>query len=393
VSSLSSSSVLTSNRTFDIISRLSQSDLESFPPPPRDFEDRRILTFRSGKGGDPAPNARRGQKKNGPGFGGHGGSVILRSCAQLESLAELPESNDISADPGGDGHGYSRGLHGRDKIIRVPLGTIIRERIRTDKKTPEGRSIHAPKFIYQFLTAGESFQVCEGGVGGLGPSTFKKGDGRKGTHGERKSIELELRLLSDCALIGAPNSGKTSIVSALTSANIRIGPEPYSTRRPHIGTLQFRDGLAIKIADLPGITYGDASDKQRGIRILRHMWRSKLLLYCVDMSSDIDAFEQLETLRKEILEFDQNRFPRKEFIIGTKCDMLQRDTLMKLDSLFYRVNSNIGPEVPVVGTSARFGLGVDRLVKTIRDTLYPTQLVLGSTPRFEPQQAAPDKLR
>jgi GTP-binding protein len=366
------------SRTTDLMNRLVTKDTESFPLLIRDFEDRRRITFRSGKGGNPAPNTVRGQRTNGPAFGGHGGSIILRGSEKLESLVELPKNDMISADAGGDGSGTSRGIHARDRVIEVPLGTIVRERVKTDRKTSEGRTIYAPRYLYQFLRDGDSIVLCNGGKGGVAPVTFKKGDGRKGSNGEKKSVDLELRILNDCALLGIPNSGKSSIISSLTSTLTRIGPEPYSTTRPHLGTLQFRDGLSVKLLDLPGIAEGAAGDKQRGIRVLRHTYRSRLLIYCIDISnSELDPFSQLELLRKEVGEFDAKNFEsRKELVIATKCDMLHRDTLVNLDSLYYRIRSRIGEHVPVVGTSARFGLGINRLVHHIRQQLFPDAIDL-----------------
>ena len=357
------------------MSRVVDNDCESFPLIEREFVDRRRITFRSGKGGNPAPKSVRGQKLNGPGFGGHGGSVILKASSKVENLAILPEDETISARNGGDGEGFSRGLHATDLVIDLPLGTIVRERIKSDRKTPEGRTIYAPRFLYQFLKDGETLVVCSGGKGGVAPETFKKADGRKGANGERKSLDLELRLLNDCALLGLPNAGKTSILSSLTSSLTRIGPEPYSTTRPHLGTLQFKDGLIVKLLDLPGINRGDSTDKSRGLRILRHTYRSKLLLYCIDVASDVDAFEQLEVLREEVKKFDPENFRgRKEMIVATKCDNLHKDSLIKLDSLFFRARARIGDQLPVVGTSARFGLGINRLVQLVRKSLYPDDL-------------------
>lgn len=374
--STAANSASSNTRTTALINRLVSSDSESFPLLQRDFVDRRRITLRSGKGGDPAPNVVRGQKTNGPAFGGHGGSVILRGCSKTESLVDLPTTDTISAAAGTDGQGTSRGIHGRDQIIDVPLGTIVRERVKTSYKTDEGRTIHSPKFVYQFLRDGDSFVLCHGGKGGVAPLTFKKGDGRKGAVGEKKSVDLELRLVNDACLLGIPNSGKSSIISSLTSTMTRIGPEPYSTTRPHLGTLHYRDGLSVKLLDLPGIVEGSSQDKERGVRILRHTYRSRLVLYCVDISNhEVDPFLQLDLLREEVKAFDPKHFDdRKELVIATKCDMLHKDTLINLDSLYFRVLSRIGDHVPVVGTSARFGLGIDRLVHQIRQLLYPSEL-------------------
>ena len=386
VESVPSGRLGSSSRTTALLDRLVHSDTESFALLHRDFVDRRRILFRSGKGGDPAPNAVRGQKTTGPAFGGHGGSLILRGCSKTESLVDLPTTDTISADSGGDGKGTSRGIHGRDQIVDVPLGTIVRERVKTSLKTDEGRTIYSPKFVYQFLRDGDSFILCHGGKGGVGPLTFKKGDGRKGATGEKKSVDLELRLVNDACLLGIPNSGKSSIISSLTSTMTRIGPEPYSTTRPHLGTLQFRDGLSVKLLDLPGIVEGSSVDKERGIRVLRHTYRSKLLLYCVDISNEeIDPYLQLELLREEVKKFDPKYFDEKrELVIATKCDMLHKDTLINLDSLYFKVLSRIGDHVPVLGTSARFGLGINRLVHQIRQLLYPTAIGL-ARPRLPVQ--------
>lgn len=356
-------------RTTAMITGLTFPDSESFRPPERDFEDRRQILFRSGKGGNPAPNTVRGQKTNGPAFGGHGGSVYLRSNSKLESLASLPMESVLSADAGGDGLKYSRGIHARDLVVDVPVGTIVRERVKTDKTTIEGRRIFAPKFVYQFLRDKDEFLLCEGGKGGVAPLTFKKGDGRVGLNGEKKSIDLELRLVNDVSLIGVANSGKSSIISSLTSACTQIGPEPYTTSRPHFGTLQYRDGLVVSILDLPAIAQGAVSDKTHGMRVLRHVYRSKLILYCVDMSKG-DAFEQLEVLHTE-LHSDKRADLRSELIVATKCDKANSEDL---DSLFNKAQARWG--IGVVGTSARFGVGIPRLVNTIREILHGQALAL-----------------
>ena len=361
-----------SGKTTDMIKRIVFSESDSFRPPQRDFEDRRRILFRSGKGGNPAPDTVRGQKKNGPAFGGHGGSVYLRASAKLESLSELPSSPVLSADVGGDGNKYSRGIHARDLVVEVPLGTIVRERVKTGQLTAEGRGIYAPRFVYQFLKDRDEFLLCQGGPGGLAPLTFKKGDGRKGAPGVRKSIDLELRLVNDIALIGVPNSGKSSIISALTCASTQIGPEPYTTTRPHLGTLRFRDGQSVRIVDLPGVSKNDATDKLRGMRILRHAWRSKLIMYCVNISSE-DPFSEIEMLREELKMYDSKN-ERKEVIIATKCDLLHNNENWTeiLDSLAFKSMARWG--VPVIGTSARFGLGIRPLVAEIRATLFPQSL-------------------
>lgn len=356
-------------------------DTESFPRPQKPFVDRMWVECKAGNGGNPAPNACRKQPNApqvGPAYGGHGGSVFLKATHLIESFINVPP--DIKANHGGDGGEKGRGLHGKDFCLQVPVGTIVRERVYSGERNAEGRRLFLPNFRYQFLRSDDTYQVARGGIGGLGPISFKKGDGRVGTPGERTRLELELRLINDCALVGQPNAGKTSLVAALSRAHTRIGPEEFSTTRPHVGVLRFRDRVEIRLCDLPGLKQGAHEDKSMGRRILRHTYRSRILCFVVDVArgerSEIDALEEVEMLRREAIMFDPLNAQKPWMVVGTKCDMLHRDALFHLDSLHFRLRARHGVDVPVVGTSSRFGLGLTRLVQTMRQLLYPDTLEL-----------------
>mmetsp|Transcript_7358 Transcript_7358/g.15753 ORF Transcript_7358/g.15753 Transcript_7358/m.15753 type:complete len:218 (+) Transcript_7358:1-654(+) len=163
----------------------------------------------------------------------------------------------------------------------------------------------------------------------------------------------------------------------MSRAYARWGPEEYSTTRPHTGVIHFRDGVDIRVTDLPGIYEGANEDITKGRRVLRQTYRAKVLCYVLDMSnSDMftggrDAVADLEMLRKETNAYTEFNEAKPWMVIGTKCDMLHRDTLFNLDSLHFRTKARYGTDVPVVGTSARFGLGIERVVSTIRQLLYP----------------------
>eukprot|EP00439_Symbiodinium_sp_Y106_P073050 s678_g13.t1 len=367
-------------------------DVESFPRLQKPFVDRIWLSAKAGNGGSPAPNAnRRPHLPTGPGYGGHGGNVILKATTQIESFLDVPEK--INAEHGGDGHDSSRGKSGKDYVLQVPLGTIIRERVFSGERTPEGRRIFLPQFRYQFLRHEDTYIVAKGGTGGIGPKSFKKGDSRRPTHGQRARLELELRLMNDAALVGMPNAGKTSLLAALSRAHTRIGPEEFSTTRPHVGVIKFRDRVEIRLCDLPGLSEGAHEDKLMGRRILRHMYRSRALAFVVNVargeSSEHDVLAEVEMLREEAIRFEPLNAEKPWMVIGTKCDLLHRDPLFHLDSLFYRLRARYGAEVPVVGTSSRFGLGLTRTVRILRQLIYPDMLEarprLGADPELQRQ--------
>lgn len=260
----------------------------------------------------------------------------------------------------------------------MPLGTIVRERVYSGHKTEEGRRIFIPQFRYQFLRHDDVFLVAQGGIGGVGPISFKKNDSRRGTPGVRSRLELELRLLTDAALLGKPNAGKTSLLAAMSRAHTRIGPEEFSTTRPHVGSITFRDRVEVRVCDLPGLAAGAHEDKTMGRRILRHTYRARVLVFTVDVArgeqSENDVLEEVEMLRREACLFDPLNAEKPWMVVGTKCDMLHKDALFHLDSLYFRLRARYGFEVPVVGTSSRFGLGLTRLVRTIRQLLFPDML-------------------
>lgn len=360
---------------------LSEADAESFPRPQKPFVDRMWIEVKAGNGGNPAPNAIRKQPnapQKGPAYGGHGASVYLRATHLIESFLNVPP--EIKASHGGDGGDMGRGLHGKDYCLQVPVGTIIREKVYFGERNADGRRLFLPQFRYQFLRSHDTFQVARGGIGGIGPQSFKKHDGRVGTPGSRVRIELELRLLNDCAFVGKPNAGKTSLLAALSRAHTRIGPEEFSTTRPHVGVVRFRDRVEIRLCDLPGLNAGAHEDKEMGRRILRHTYRSRVLCFVVNVArgenSEMDVLEEVEMLRREAILFDPLNAQKPWMVVGTKCDMLHRDALFHLDSLHFRLRARHGVDVPVVGTSSRFGLGLTRLLQTIRQLLYPDTLEL-----------------
>lgn len=367
----------------DVVEALSVDDTESYPPQQRPFIDRVWLKCKGGNGGNPAPYALRqialGSDRpvpKGPGYGGHGGSVFLKCTHLIESLLNVPRI--VKAKDGGDGKKSTRGLHADDYCLQVPVGTIVREHVYTGQKTDTFKRILVPQFRYQFLRSEDTFLVAKGGIGGIGPQSFKKHDGRPGTPGQTSRIELELRIVNDVALVGMPNAGKTALLASLSRAHTRIGPEVYSTTRPHVGVIRYRDRVEVRVCDLPGVEAGAHEDKKMGRRILRHTYRSRALAFVVDMARgekpETDTLDEVEMLRQEATRFDPLNIDKPWMVIGSKCDALHKDAMFHLDSLHFRIRARYGIDIPVVGTSARFGLGLTRLVRTLRQLVYPDML-------------------
>lgn len=334
------------------------------------FKDLVCVSIRGGHGGKPLEGTLRSPSLSGPGYAGHGGSVFFRASTLLDSLDHL--TGAIAAEDGGNGGdesvhaGKSRGIHGKDSIIEVPLGSIAREKLAV--QLPGSKKIVKRKFLYQFIKPGDTIKICSGGLGGLGPSSRSLADGRAGASGERKTLEFELRSVADCALVGPPNSGKSSLFSSLTRSLNNISPAPFRTNRPSTGLISYKDGTNLTVVDLPGFSEINPGGTQIAVR---HMWRSKILLIVVDMSCDVDPVKQVEYLYKKLSVLDRQYFHHREkIIVGNKCDMLHRDTLFKLDSLFCRLRSQLGPSTLVYGTSARFGLGIQELAERLHSLTW-----------------------
>lgn len=294
------------------------------------FTDRVKLRIRAGKGGNGLVSWRREPylPKGGPagGNGGMGGSVYIEANDGSQSLDHLANKKLIKAGNGCQG-GKSRrnGRQGTDYLIKVPAGTLV----KTKNKTID------------LSTTGERHLLCEGGKGGLGNAFFKSSrhqapnKATPGKNGQEQEVELELKLIADIGLVGMPNAGKTTLLSALTKNEFKSGDYPFTTLYPNLGEIHFEDYTSVRIADIPGIIKNAHKNKGLGLEFLRHIERCKCLVFVLDATSD--SFEEdFHALEREIKAYNQRILEKPTLIVLNKSDLCKRPktTLMKTETIW-----------------------------------------------------------
>lgn len=283
------------------------------------FVDYVKIYVASGKGGKGSSHLHREKfiEKGGPdgGDGGRGGHVIIRGNESLWTLHHLRFQRHIKAGHGGDG-GSSRstGSDGEDRYIDVPLGTVVK-----DKETGE--------LLFEITENGEEKILVKGGKGGLGNWHFRSSTNQTpryaqpGMPAEEVDIILELKVLADVGLVGFPNAGKSTLLSVLTSAKPKIGDYPFTTLKPNLGIVEYRDFKSFVIADIPGIIEGAAEGKGLGHYFLRHIERNSTLLFLIPADAD-DIKKEYDILLDELRRYNPEMLDKDRLIAISKCDML-----------------------------------------------------------------------
>lgn len=284
------------------------------------FTDRVNIDISAGKGGNGVVAWRREKyiPKGGPtgGNGGKGGSIIIEADAQVYSLEYYRHRRILKAENGVSGGANNRtGRNGKDLILKVPCGTLVK-----DRQTGE--------VIYDFTEDKQQWTPCKGGKGGRGNQSFKTPTNRApntctpGQPGESAKFELELKLIADVGLVGFPNAGKSTLISALAFIKVKIAPYPFTTLRPNLGFIQCEDRGKILIADIPGIIQGAHQNKGLGFEFLRHIERTKLLLYVLDASGidGRDPWSDYEVLLNEIKQYNPELLKRPSLVVLNKVD-------------------------------------------------------------------------
>ncbi len=273
----------------------------------------------SGKGGKGSTHLHREKfiEKGGPdgGDGGRGGHVILRGNKNLWTLFHLKFTKHVKAGHGGDG-GSSRstGHDGEDKIIEVPLGTVVK-----DQETEE--------VLFEITEHGEEKIVARGGKGGLGNWHFRSATNQTprysqpGMPPEEVDVILELKVLADVGLVGFPNAGKSTLLSVMTSAKPKIADYPFTTLKPNLGIVSYRDFQSFVMADIPGIIEGAAEGKGLGHYFLRHIERNSTLLFLVPADAD-DIKKEYDILLDELRRYNPELLDKDRLLVISKSDML-----------------------------------------------------------------------
>ena len=280
-----------------------------------DFTEVELLAGNGGKG---AVHFRREKyiPKGGPdgGDGGRGGHIVFKADANLHTLQDVRYRRKYKADDGGGGGGSRKtGKNGQDVIVRVPVGTIIRNKENSD-------------VVADLIDNGESIIICKGGIGGKGNIRFKTSTNRAprkaqpGLPGETGHFEIELKILADVGLVGLPNAGKSTLLSRISAARPKIADYPFTTLEPNLGIVKYGDYSSFVMADIPGLIEGASAGKGLGHQFLKHIERNKILLYLID-GTDETPFQSFKTLENEILQFNPDLDIKPVLICRTKSDI------------------------------------------------------------------------
>ena len=291
------------------------------------FVDYVKMHVSSGKGGKGSAHLNREKynAKGGPdgGDGGRGGHVIIRGNENLWTLLHLKFQRHIRAGHGGDGSSNrSTGSDGEDYIIEVPLGTVVRDTETND-------------ILFEITEQGEEKIVAEGGKGGLGNWHFKSSTNQTPRYAqpgiplEEKDITLELKVLADVGLVGFPNAGKSTLLSVMTAAKPKIADYEFTTLKPNLGIVKYRDYQTFVMADIPGIIEGAAEGKGLGYYFLRHIERNSVLLFLIPADAP-DINKQYEILLDELRRYNPEMLDKDRMIAISKCDMLDDELKAEL---------------------------------------------------------------
>lgn len=316
----------------------------------------------SGNGGDGSMHLRREKyiPKGGPdgGDGGRGGHIILRGNPQYWTLIHLKYRKHIKAEHGEAGSGnLCKGKNGKDIILDVPLGTLVR-----DAETGEK--------LLEVVEPGEEKILLKGGRGGLGNAYFKSATNQTpryaqpGEPGSEGWFILELKVLADVGLVGFPNAGKSTLLSKLSAAKPKIADYAFTTLEPNLGIVQYYDDQSFVMADIPGIIEGAAEGKGLGLRFLRHIERNSVLLFLIPADSN-DIAEEYGILLGELGKYNPELLHKQRLLAVSKCDMLD-------DVLKEQLEPTLPKGIKTVFISSLTGEGLkqlkDMLWKVLNDT-------------------------
>jgi len=327
------------------------------------FVDEATIRVQAGNGGHGCLSFRREKyvERGGPdgGDGGHGGSVYLVADASMNTLADFRVARKFRGETGQGGAGRNKtGKSGSDLEVNVPCGTVVHD-------------VDTGELICDLTAAGQRQMVAEGGHGGLGNTRFKSSVNRaprkitQGTPGEARHLALELKVLADVGLLGLPNAGKSTLITAMSQAKPRIADYPFTTLHPNLGVVRVGRLQSFVMADIPGLIEGASEGAGLGIQFLKHLQRTRLLLHLVDIApidESIDAAESVTSIANELDNFSSELAATPRWLIINKTDLLAADVLAERRT---RLLADLDWSGPVFEVSAATGEGTEALGQAI----------------------------
>ena len=327
------------------------------------FVDEVTIRIQAGNGGHGCLSFRREKyvERGGPdgGDGGDGGSVYLVAEQSLNTLADFRVARKFKAETGQGGAGRNKTGHsGEDFDVKIPCGTVVHD-------------VDTGELICDLTEPGQRQMLAEGGRGGLGNARFKSSINRaprkitNGTHGESRHLKLELKVLADVGLLGMPNAGKSTLISAMSQAKPRIADYPFTTLHPNLGVVRVGQDQSFVMADVPGLIAGASEGAGLGIQFLKHLQRTELLLHLVDIAPinpDANPADDVRAIATELGNFSEDLSGKPRWLIINKIDLLDDDSRVTARAA---VLKNLDWKGPVFEVSAATGEGTEALAQAV----------------------------
>jgi len=351
------------------------------------FVDEAYIDIAAGDGGNGCVSFRHEKYKEfgGPngGDGGRGGHVFAIADVNLNTLVDFRFSRRHEAKRGQHGLGSDMfGAAGDDIILKMPVGTII-----TDAETGD--------VLFELLTPGEVITIAKGGDGGFGNMRFKSAINRAprqktpGWPGEKRELKLELKVLADVGLLGMPNAGKSTLISAISNARPKIADYPFTTLHPNLGVVRVGPEQSFVVADVPGLIEGASDGAGLGHQFLRHLQRTRLLLQIVDVApfdDDVDPVAQAKAIVAELKKYDKALYDKPRWLVLNKLDMVPTEQRAALVADFVKRFKYKGP---VFEISALTREGCEPLIKEIYKHIKAQQVAEQPPEYIDPRFAEP----
>ncbi len=337
------------------------------------FIDEANIFVKAGDGGNGIVSFRREKyiPKGGPdgGDGGDGGSVYVVGSKSINTLSDFRHTRRFVARRGGNGAGNNRtGAKGEDVIIEVPLGTQI-------------TTLEQGELIADVVEAGQPMLIARGGFHGLGNTRYKSSTNRTprqctaGSKGEQFELRLELKLIADVGLLGMPNAGKSTLIRAVSAARPRVADYPFTTLYPNLGVVRVDRHRSFVIADIPGLIEGAADGVGLGIRFLKHLQRTRLLLHIIDVmpgEGEDSAVDSAHKILRELRRYDESLYAKPRWLVLNKLDLVPAE---QRESLRAEIVAGLDWQGPVYAISALNRDGVDELCRDIMKHLEDDESV------------------